>query len=226
MKQSEENFLNMVHSVLDTIKKNQSIWTAESAIVKEVNAIERDYNMILGNLNLNSRIDSGIRHDTLNDDLNSIIRATIKLCRRMYLYARHHNDEIIMKLVDHSESTLTNGSERLVIRRCHRILSRAEWMHYYLKPYKVKANQLARLHDLVDNYGQDHGDQSKIKISNMAHKPNVSHQITELKERLTIFDELIEGLITNSKFISEYQNSKIIIDYSEISKTGTESLIR
>jgi len=34
MKQSEENFLNMVH--------NQSIWTAESAITKEVNAIEHD----------------------------------------------------------------------------------------------------------------------------------------------------------------------------------------
>jgi len=226
MKQSEENFLNMVHSVLDTIKKNQSIWTAESAIVKEVHAIDRDYNLILGNLNLNYRLDSGIRHDTLNDDLNSIIRATIKLCRRMYLYARHHNDEIIMKLVDHSESTLTNGSERLVIRRCQRILSRAEWMHYYLKPYKVSTIQLKKLHELIDGYGQYHGDQSIIEIRNLAQKSNVSHQITELKERLNILDELIKGLITDSKFISEYQNSKIIIDYNEISKTGSESLIR
>jgi len=223
MKQSEENFLNMVHSVLDTIKKNQSIWTAESAIVKEVIAIEHDYNLILGNLNLDSRLDSGIRYDTLNDDLNSIVRATIKLCRRMYLYARHHNDEIIMKLVDHSESTLTNGSERVVIRRCHRILSRAEWMLYYLKPYKVSAIQLKKLHELIDDYGQHHGDQSKTEIRNFAHKPNVSHQITELKERLNILDELIDGLITNSKFISEYRNSKIIIDYSEISKLGIES---
>jgi len=226
MKQSEENFMNMVHTVLDTLTKNQPIWTVESAIVKEVSAIERDYNLILGNLNHHSRLDSGVRHDTLNDDFNSIIRATIKLCRRMYLYARHHNDEIILKLVDHSESTLAAGSKRIVIRRCQRILSRAEWMHYYLKPYKVKANQLARLHDLIENYGQDHSDQSKIKISNIAHKPNVSHQITELKERLSLLDELIEGLITNSKFISEYQNSKIIIDYSETSKTGAESLIR
>jgi len=223
MKQSEENFLNMVHSVLDTIKKNQSIWTAESAIVKEVIAIEHDYNLILGNLNLDSRLDSGIRYDTLNDDLNSIIRSTLKLCRRMYLYARHHNDEIIMKLVDHSESTLTNGSERIVIRRCQRILSRAEWMYYYLKPYKVNAIQLTKLHDLINNYSQHNGDQSKNTIGNMAHKPNVSHQITELKERLNILDELIDGLITNSKFISEYRNSKIIIDYSEISKLGIES---
>lgn len=218
MKQSEENFLNMVHSVLETIKKNQSIWAAESAITKEVNAIEHDYNLILGNLNINSRLDSGIRYDTLNDDLNSIIRSTITLCRRMYLYARHHNDEIIMKLVDHSESSLAAGSEKALIRRCHRILSRAEWMYYYLKPYKVNAIQLTKLHDLINNYGQHHGDQSKITIGNMAHKPNVSHQITELKERLNILDELIQGLIKNNKFISEYQNSKIIIDYSKISK--------
>jgi len=226
MKQSEENFLNMVHSALETIKKDQSIWTSESAIVKEVSAIERDYNQILGNLNLNSRLDSGIRHDTLNDDLNSIIRSTLKLCRRMYLYARHHSDEIIMKLVDHSESTLANGSERIVIRRCQRILSRAEWMHYYLKPYKVNAIQLTKLHDLINNYGQHHGDQSKLTISNMTHKPNVSHQIAELKERLSIFDELVNGLITNSKFISEYYNSRIVVDYSKVSKTGAESLFR
>lgn len=226
MKQSEENFLNMVHSVLETIKKNQSIWTSESAIVKEVSAIERDYNQILGNLNLDSRLDSGIRHDTLNDDLNSIIRSTIKLCRRMYLYARHHNDEIIMKLVDHSESSLAAGSERIVIRRCQRILSRAEWMHYYLKPYKVTVTQFKKLHELIDGYWQNHSGSAKIEINNMAQKPNVSHQIAELKERLSIFDELVNGLITNSKFISEYHNSRIVIDYRENVKTGTESLLR
>jgi len=224
MKQSEENFLNMVHSVLDTLKKNQSIWTSESVIVKEVNAIERDYNQILGSLNHHSRLDSGVHYDTLNDNLNSIIRATIKLCRRMYLYARLHNDEIIRKLVDHSESTLANGSERTVIRRCHTILSRAEWTYYYLKPYKVSAIQLTRLHNLINDYEQSHGDRSKI--SKMSHRPTVSHQITELKERLTILDDLIKGLIKSSIFISEYNNSRIIIDYRETLKTGTESLFR
>jgi hypothetical protein len=217
MKRSEENFLNMVHSVLDNLRKNQSIWTSESVIVKEVNAIERDYNQILGNLNHNSRLDSGVVYDTLNEDLNSIIRATIKLCRRMYLYARLHNDEIIRKLVDHTESTLAHGSDRVVIHRCHTILSRAEWMHFYLKPYKVSSAQLAKLHNLIDVYEQSHSDRSKI--SNVAHKPTLSHQITELKERLAILDELIMGLIKNSMFISEYHNSRILIDYSETLKT-------
>jgi len=223
MKQSEENFLNMAHTVLDTLTKNQSIWTVESAIVKEVSSIERDYNLILGNLNINSRLDSGVRHETLDDDLHSIIRATIKLCRRMYLYARHRNDEIIRRLVDHSESTLTSGSLRIVIQRCQTILSRAEWMLYYLKPYKVSKAQLNRLHNLIDDYEQSIGDRSKI--SKTPHKPNVSHQITELKERLSLLDELIHGLITNSYFLSVYDNSRIIVEYNKALKTRTEAIL-
>ncbi len=224
MKQSEENFLNMVHSVLDTLNKNQLIWIMESAIVREVNSIEYDYYETIGNLNHNSRLDPGIRYVTLNDDLNSIIRATIKLCRRMYLYARHHNDEIIRKLVDHSESTLANGSDRTVIQRCNTIVCRAEWMLYYLEPYNISASQLTRLHNQIDEYEQSHGDQSKY--SNLSQRPTVSSQITQLKERLSLLDELINGLITNSKLISEYDNSKIIIDYSKATKTVTESLFR
>jgi hypothetical protein len=221
MKQSEENFLNMVQSVLDSLKKNQSAWNSESAIVKEVYAIENDYNETMGNLNHNSRLDSRVRYDTLNVELNLVIRATIKLCRRMYLYARHHNDEILMKLVDHSENTLAFGSVRTVILRCQTILSRAEWMNYYLKPYKISAAQLTKLRNLIDDYEQSHGDQSKV--SHISYCPTVSHQISELKERLSLLDELIKGLITNNSFISKYDNSRIIIDYSEALKTRTKS---
>ena len=171
MKQSEENFLNMVHSVLDTLNKNQSIWISESAIVKEVNSIERIYCETIGRPNNNSPV----RYVTLNNDLNLIIRATIKLCRRMCLYARHHNDEIMMKLVDHSESTLANGSDRTVIQRCNTIVCRAEWMLYYLEPYNITASQLTRLHNQIDEYEKSIGD--RPKFSNTTHRPTVSYQI-------------------------------------------------
>jgi len=226
MKQSEENFLNMVHTVLETLKKNQHNWSSEAVIVKEVNAIDRDYNQILGNLNVNSRLDSRVQYDNQNNDLNLIIRATIRLCRRMYLYARHHNDEIILKLVEQSESILVTGSENAVIWCCHAILSRAEWMHYYLIPYQVKATHLARINLLVDDYIQQYGSEKRIKIRDMALNPNVAHQILELKERLTVFDELIDGIITNSMFLSAYHKSRMIIDYSQASKAGTESIFR
>lgn len=220
MKQSEKKFLNMVHSVLDTLNKNQSIWISESAIVKEVHSIEHDYDETIGRLNRKSRI----RYTTLNDDLKSIIRATIKLCRRMYLYARRHNDEIMMKLVDHSESTLANGSDRTVIQRCNTIVCRAEWMLYYLEPYHISASQLTRLHNQIDEYEKSIGDRSKF--SNVSHKPTVSHHIAQLKERLSLLDELINGLITNSKLISEYEHSRIIIDHSKALKTVTEPVFR
>ena len=220
MKQSEENFLNMVHSVLDTLNTNQSIWISESAIVKEVNSIEHDYFETIGRLNHNLRI----RYTTLNNDLNSIIRATIKLCRRMYLYARRHNDEVMMKLVDHSERSLANGSDRTVIQRCNTIVCRAEWMLYYLEPYRISASQLTRLHNQIDEYEKSIGDRSKF--SNIAHRPTVSYQIAQLKDRLSLLDELINGLMANTKFISEYENSRIIINYPKALKRVPESVFR
>ena len=220
MKQSEENFLNMVRSVLDILNKNKSMWISESAIAMEVNSIERIYCETIGRPNNNSLI----RYVTLNDDLNLIIRATIKLCRRMYLYARHHNDEIMMKLVDHSESTLANGSDRTVIQRCNTIVCRAEWMLYYLEPYHISASQLTRLHNQLDEYEKSIGDRSKF--SNIAHSPTVSNQIAQLKERLSLLDELINGLIANRKLILEYDHSRIITDNSRVEKTVTESLFK
>lgn len=220
MKQSEENFLNMVRSVLDILNKNKSMWISESAIAMEVNSIERIYCETIGRPNNNSHV----RYVTLNNDLNLIIRATIKLCRRMYLYARHHNDEIMMKLVDHSESTLANGSDRTVIQRCNTIVCRAEWMLYYLEPYHISASQLTRLHNQIDEYEKSIGDQSKF--SNIAHRPTVSNQIAQLKERLSLLDELINGLITNRKLILEYDHSRIITDNSRAVKTVTELLFK
>lgn len=220
MKQSEENFLNMVRSVLDILNKNKSMWISESAIAMEVNSIERIYCETIGRPNNNSPV----RYVTLNNNLNLIIRATIKLCRRMYLYARHHNDEIMMKLVDHSESTLANGSDRTVIQRCNTIVCRAEWMLYYLEPYHISASQLTRLHNQIDEYEKSIGDRSKF--SNIAHSPTVSNQIAQLKERLSLLDELINGLIANRKLILEYDHSRIITDNSRVEKTVTESLFK
>lgn len=220
MKQSEENFLNMVRSVLDILNKSKSMWISESAIVMEVNSIERIYCETIGRPNNNSPV----RYVTLNNDLNLIIRATIKLCRRMYLYARHHNDEIMMKLVDHSESTLANGSDRTVIQRCNTIVCRAEWMLFYLEPYHISASQLTRLHNQIDEYEKSIGDRSKF--SNIVHRPTVSNQIAQLKERLSLLDELIKGLIVNRKLILEYDHSRIITDNSRAVKTVTESLFK
>ena len=83
MKQSEGNFLNMVHSVLDNLKKNKSSLVKEPVIEKQVNEIERDFNQILGNLNINSRLEPVRYPQPKNEELQTIIQATIRICRRM-----------------------------------------------------------------------------------------------------------------------------------------------
>lgn len=224
MKRSEENFLNMVHSVLENLKKYQLFWTAEAVIKHDVKAIERGYFLILGNLNQDSSLNSSGQSQSIDVGLQSIIFSTIKLCRRMYLYARQHNDEIIRKLVDHTEGSLSAGSKKMILSRCSRILSRAEWMHYYLQPYKVEEVHLAQLYESIEKYNQNLEENSKSKVEKTIYKPGISDQISDLKSRLDLLDELIEGLIPNIQFLRKYRKSRIVIDYSGSEKSENSSV--
>lgn len=225
MKHSEENFLNMVHSVLDNLKKNTSFWVKEPVIVKQVNAIERDFNLILGNLNINSRLEPLRYPQSENEDLDAIIRATVKICRRMYIYARSKNDEVILNLTNIFEDALDHGSEKEIIRCCNTILSRAEWMHYFLAPYNIKVKQLGPIRHLIEVYNEQHRAHSKVKTIERPIVFSLSDQINELKGKLDLLDELIDSLIKRNKFIAHYHASRIVVNYgnSKINEIKFES---
>lgn len=214
MKHSEENFLNMVHAVLDYLKKNMSSLVKEPVIVAQVNAIERDFNRILGNLNINSCLEPLRYPQSENDDLDAIIRATVKLSRRMYIYARSKNDEVILNFTNIYEDAIDHGSEKEIIRCCNTILSRAEWMHHFLVPYNINVKQLAPILHLIEVYNKQHSAHSKVKTFERPVMPNLSDQINELKAKLELQDELIDSLIKRKKFIANYHASRIVVNYS------------
>jgi len=214
MKHSEDNFLNMVHSVLENLKKNKSSWMKEPVIVKQIKTIERDFTQILGNLNINSRLEPIRYPESRNEDLDKIIRATVKLCRRMYIYARTKNDEVILNLTNIFEDALDSGSEKEIIHCCNTILSRAEWMHYFLEPYHIKEKQLAPIRHLIEVYNEQQKAHSNIKTNERPVMPNLSEQINELKGKLELLDELIDSLIKRKNFIAQYHVSRIVINYS------------
>lgn len=214
MKHSDENFVDMVLAVLDNLKDEQLFWAKEPVIVSVVNEIERDFNLILGNLNVNSRLEPAGR-PVANQALEVIIRTTLKLCRRMYIYARNKNDNIILKLINHSENTLASGSEKEKIRCCMTILNRAEWMHYFLEPYKVDSEYLAQLRHLIESYSHN-DDHNKAISGKMGLVPGLSDQINDLKDKIELLDELIEWLIRKDKFISRYHASRLIIDEGKV----------
>lgn len=214
MKQSEGNFLNMVHSVLDNLKKNKSSLVKEPVIEKQVNEIERDFNQILGNLNINSRLEPVRYPQPKNEELQTIIQATIRICRRMYIYARSKNDEVILNLTTIFEDALDHGNEKEIIRCCNTILSRAEWMHYFLAPYHIKEKQLTPIRHLIDAYNDQHIAHSKVKVIGRHEMHNLSDQINELKSKLELLDELIDGLIKRKRFIANYHASRIVVNYS------------
>jgi len=224
MKHFDENFLDMVLGVLDNLKAGQIFWSKEPVIVSVVNEIERDFNLILGNLNVNSRLEPAGR-PAANQALEMIIRTTLKLCRRMYIYARNKNDNIILKLINHSENTLASGSDKEKIRCCMTILSRAEWMHYFLEPYKVDSEYLTQLRHLLESYSLN-DDHNRAMSGQMGLVHGLSDQINDLKDKIELLDELIEGLIKNDNFISRYHESRLIIDEKKVKAHDTNAVYK
>jgi hypothetical protein len=215
MKQSEANDLNMVQAVLANLKNDQSYWSDEPEIVSEVAAIETEYNLIIGNQNIVSGLDPTGYTKTKNTAFERIILSTYKLCRKLCIYARRQNDEVLLKLADHTENTLSAGIEKDAISRCIAIVDKAESMLRALSGNKVTADELAKIRQLIVVYNQQLDTRSTVKTNKTVSIQNISVRVALLVERLTLLDDMVEGYIEDEGMIARYKASRIIIKYGK-----------
>jgi len=215
MKQSESNNLNMVQATIANLKKDQTIWSGEPEIATEVTAIEAEYNLITGNLNMVSGLDPTGYTKTKNTAFDSIIRATYKLCRKLCIYAHRQNDAVLLKLADHSVNSLSAGIEKDAISRCTAIVTKAESILEVLQPYKITSEELTQIRQQIVVYNQQLEARSTIKTSKTVSIQDISGQIASLNKRLTLLDDMIEGFIDDEEMIARYKASRIVINYGK-----------
>jgi len=215
MKQTESNFLTMVQSTLSNLKKDQEHWSDEPEIVSEVNAIESEFNLVNEDLNLVSGLDSTGYTQSKNSIFDNIIRATYKLCRKYCVYARRNNNEVLLQLVDHSINSLSAGIEKDAISRCSAIVKKAESMLDVLSPYKITADELASIRQLMEVYNQHLEGRSTTKTSKKVSVHDITAQINSLNNRLIILDDMIEGFIEDEDVIARYKAARIVVNYGK-----------
>jgi hypothetical protein len=215
MKQSESNFLSMVQAVMANLAKDQTFWSEEPEIVSEVEAIGSEFNMVTQDLNTISGLDTTGFTKSKNNTFDTIIRSTFKLCRKMCVYARRQNDLTLLQFVDHSINSLSAGIEKVAISRCSALVSKAESILESLSSYKITADELMSIRQLIEVYNQHLEGRSTVKTNKTVSIHDVSGQITSLNNRLTILDDLIEGFIEDEDMIARYKSARIIIDYGK-----------
>ena len=215
MKQSESNFLSMVQAVLANLKKDQTFWSEEPEIVSEVESIGSEYNLVTQGLNEISGLDPTGYTKSKNNTIDTIIRSTFKLCRKMCVYARRKNDTVLLQFADHSENSLSAGIEKDVISRCSALVNKAESLLEVLSPYKITAEELLYIRQQIEDYNQHIEGRSTVKTSKTVSIHDISGQITSLNNHLIILDDMIEGFIDDDDMIARYKSARIIIDYGK-----------
>ena len=219
MQQSKSNFMSMVQAVLASLKKDQKQLENETEIATEVSEIEREFNIITETSSDISSLDPKGYTVAKNDAFDSIMSATLKLCKKMYVYASRHKDSTLLSLVDHSLNSLSSGMEKDAISRCSAIVKKAESMLTVLQPYKVAEPELAAIRSLMTSYNEQIDGRTNTKTGKSTRIQDISDQITSLRERLTLLDNLIEGFIDDDEVIARYKTSRAIINYGQ-SKTS------
>lgn len=213
MKQSESNFLSMVQSVLAVLKSDESIWAGEPEIVSEVSDIKSEFDQVNEYLEHVSGLDPTGHTKSKNSVFDAIIKATFKLCRRMCIYARKQNDLALLNFADHSENSLSAGTEKEAINRCAAIVSKAQSLPDVFLPYKVTADGLAEILQLIEAYQQHVETRSTVKTDKSVSIHDISGQIGSLKDRLVLLDDMIEGLIEDEEMIARYKLTRMVINY-------------
>lgn len=213
MKQSESNFLNMVQSVLANMRNDRAIWSGEPEIESEVNDIESEYNEVTEYNTHVSGLDPSGLTKSKNSVIDQIVRLTFKACRRMCIYARKQNDLALLQLVDQTESSLGAGTEKEVISRCTALVGKAESMIDVFTPYKITADGLAEIRQLIGTYNQHVESRSTIKSSKTVSVHDISARIDSLGNKLLLLDDMIEGMIDDEDMIARYKAARTIINY-------------
>jgi hypothetical protein len=203
----------MVQSVLANLKSDELIWSGEPEIVSEVSAIQSEFDQVNEDLEHVSGLDPTGHTKSKNSVVDTTLKATFKLCRRMCIYARKQNDLALLNFADHSENSLSAGTEKEVINRCAAIVSKAQSMANILSPYKVTAEGLAEIRQLIETYEKHIETRSTVKTDKSVSIQDISGQIGSLKNRLDLLDDMIEGLIEDEEMIARYQMARMVINY-------------
>lgn len=189
------------------------MWAEEPEIVSEVSGIESEFGRVNEYLEHTSGLDPTGHTKSKNNTFDVVMKATLRLCRRMCIYARKQNDIALLQFANHSENSLSAGTEKEAISRCSAIVGKAQSMIDVLSPYKVTTDGLTEIRQLIGAYEQHIETRSTVKTNKSVSIHDISGQIASLRDRLVLLDDMIEGLIEDEDMIARYKAARTIINY-------------
>ncbi|WP_293310455.1 hypothetical protein [Pedobacter sp. UBA5917] len=222
MTQKEENYLTMANVTLQVLNANKPIWATQAAFSKVVAEIDEDVKSI--GLAINS---AGVKSTgataTKYQTADAAIGAAVKYSGLGQIHALEIGDKILFDALKTSATQLQRLPDQQLIPALEHIYSRIDGLKDVLKPYGLAEKDLELFHEHIAKF-KEHKDNPRVVIAERKGFNNaIPTLLMELKTSFFKLDRLIKiWENTNEKFVTDYENARIVIRLGARHRKGGE----
>lgn len=143
-------------------------------------------------------------------EMSKMVKAVYKLGRNLCHYAKKNNNQVLLKIVDISESKMLSGEENEILQRIKSIIAAARENIGQLTPYSITVASL----DALDTQYAKLASLPETINTVVANRKSATRSIKDLNSEARVIldrlDDAIEGMIADDKIIDAWFEARKI----------------
>lgn len=196
-----KTFWEMERESISYVHKNENLWSKWAVIAANVTSLEANEGELNEAFKAQDVNDPGGYVARKNELLEKFFHQIYRLGRKLLLYAKDTNDQLLMNEASFTESTLNKLNEKEALLRCRGILQRANEYVEKTADYGITAEELKAL---ATDLSELETLQPSIGIVTNERKSAVRSVKALIKEGTFILDKLddgFEGFLDDDNFL-------------------------
>lgn len=211
MKQQDENYLSMAAVTTKILATNNSTWAANVPFAAAVSRIEE-----LVALVNTARQETALNSTGMAVDkelaADAVITQAVKLSGLAQIYALDGNDITLHNRVKVTMSQLDRCTDAELTPLLENLYREFTALNTLLIPYGITEAGLAQFFTLLNNYKNLVSNPRLAITERKSHNTSIPTLLKELRACFNKTDRLIKIWTEDTKFVSDYQNARIIFD--------------
>ena len=141
-----------------------------------------------------------------------LVNLAAEIALKVKVYARLINDQILLASVDVVKTDLRDARDERMIIQCMIVHSRAGALSTELLEFKVTAEKLNQLQQMIDQYKNLGAERNRIAVQRATATQNAARHFEQTRQRLYLLDDLVRALVDDKSFVSRYSAARKITD--------------
>jgi len=210
MNNIEKTFWDMLKNSISYARSNESFWVKILHILKDLEYLEKNEKELSENAQTQSTSASEGHVAQKNQEKPLIAKSFYRLCRNICHLAKLTNNQILLQIVDFSDSAILAGDEKSFVLRLRGILDAARANLADLTSYGVTATKIDELETRLNAYASMPETINLVQGKRKSAKRSIKDLIAEARIILDRLDDAFEGMIDDDKFLEGWFDARKI----------------